>query len=224
MLQIMHPTMPYITEDIWREFPGEYHPMIISGWPKFIERCLDEKASTNFEKIKTIIGAIRSLRKDLGLKDSAEAKAAVRASDEDLHGLIISQVNLIRELARLRSLEMIPAHGDEPKSAIKMDLDLSSLETSHTSQSGSESAITRVYLIVDDASLLETQIKKLEKEEIKISKYIESLRRKLEDTSFTGKAPANVIESEKAKLAKSEGELEITRERLSKMRELLSDN
>ena len=224
MLQIMHPTMPYITEDIWREFPGEYHPMIISGWPKFIERCLDEKASTNFEKIKTIIGAIRSLRKDLGLKDSAEAKAAVRASDEDLHGLIISQVNLIRELARLRSLEMIPAHGDEPKSAIKMDLDLSSLETSHTSQFGSESAITRVYLIVDDASLLETQIKKLEKEEIKISKYIESLRRKLEDTSFTGKAPANVIESEKAKLAKSEGELEITRERLSKMRELLSDN
>ena len=214
-LQMMHPVIPYITEEIWMELPGEYKPLIVGDWPKVIERCIDDRARLKFEQIKSIVGAIRSLRKDIGLKDNAEARIAIRTSEEDLHGLIISQVNLIQDLTKLQSLEMIPLHGKDPERSMSLELD------SQAFGMGTESDLSaKIFLIIDDPSLLDSQIKKLEKEEVNIAGYVDLLKKKLENPSFVEKAPANVIESEKAKLSKSEGELSITRERLSKIRGL----
>ncbi|MFH1514135.1 MAG: valine--tRNA ligase [bacterium] len=211
MLQILHPAMPFITEEIWHEFPGEYKPLIVGNWPKVMEKCIDEKAQVKFEKIKAVVSAIRSLRKDIGLKDSVEVRISVRATDDNLHTLLISQNTMIRDLTKLQSLEMLPESSDDPENSVSLELD----------DGTDDKPSTIVFLLIDDPLVLETQIQRLEKEEAKIGKYVESLKGKLENPSFVDKAPANVIDAEKAKLAKSEGELNFVRERLQKMRGLL---
>jgi valyl-tRNA synthetase len=211
MLQILHPAMPFITEEIWCEFPGQYKPLIVGDFPKVYERCIDEQARAKFEQIKSVASAIRSLRKDIGLKDSAEARVAVRASDEDLHGMLISQQTLIRDLTKLQSLEMMPAGSDDPENSISLELE----------DGTSDKPSTKVFLLIDDPSILNIQIKRLEKEEAKVGKYVESLKGKLSNPGFVDKAPPSVIDAEKAKLSKSEGELNIVKERLAKMRGLL---
>lgn len=216
-IQMLHPSMPFITEEIWLDFPGRYKPLIIGDWPKVSSYFIDEKPRAKFGKIKSIVGAIRSLRKDIGLRDSAEARASVRASDDDFQSLLINKQTLIRDLVKLQSLELLPIDGPDPENSVSVELE----DGSDGKDGGQIKPNTIVYLIIDDPDVLKTQIERLEKEDAKIGKYVESIRAKLSNASFVDKAPANVIEAEKAKLSKSEGELGLVRERLEKMRGLL---
>lgn len=211
-LQLLHPSMPFITEEIWKEFPGEYVPLIIGDWPKSVKQFIDEDVRAQFDQLKAIVSSIRSLRKDIGLKDSTEARVAIKASTEDLHGMIIEQQTLIRDLTKLQSLELIVSGGSDPENSVSDELQ----------DASQEHPPTKVFLLIDDKSILDDQIKRLEKEQEKIAKYISSLNAKLSNEVFVSKAPLNVIEQERAKLSKSEGELNIVNDRLSRMKSLLS--
>lgn len=204
-LQMLHPSMPYITEEIWHEFPGDYRPLIVNDFPKFIDRFIDSEARERFERIKSIVSAIRSLRKDLGIKDSAECRVAIKASNDDLHTMVIEQQTMIRDLTRLQSLEMIPADEPEPSDSISMELDDK----------------TMVYLLIDDPSLIQNELNRLEKEAQKIEQFIGSINKKLSNKGFMDKAPESVIEQERGKLSKSEGELKIVMDRIEKMKRLI---
>jgi valyl-tRNA synthetase len=184
ILILWHPFMPFVTEHIWKT-SGSEKSLIIEEWPK-PEHSLssqDMEALRDFEVLRALITDLRRLRAEQGIEPGKMIEVAIN-TDDATKKLIESNIEIVKSLARA--------------SEIRLEL---TPDGWATAVSGTATIGINVAGTVD----VEKEKAKLTKELSETEAYITSTKAKLENAEFTSKAPQNVVDGMKAKLAEAEG-------------------
>lgn len=184
-LIILHPFMPFVTEEIWHKLPGSKDSILKASYgaekqdSTFIRP--DETAESDMSLVMDIITGIRNVRGEMNITPSEPLYVKIQAQDSKIKDTILAYQDILNDLARLESLSV---HESEkrPKTAAAAIID---------------GAVIYVSLegIIDFAK--ETQ--RLEKEINKLSKELISASKKLYNEDFLNKAPQDVVDKVKEK-------------------------
>lgn len=182
MLKLLHPFMPFITEEIWQVLSGGSSMIMLEKYPVYDEAISFDKEETDFEKIISSIKAIRNTRTELNVPPSVKAKLFIETADSELFS---SCKIFFEKLASASSVE-VAASFNIPDSANAV----------------TDSA--RVFIPMDELVDKEKELLRLDKEREKVQKDIDFLNGKLSNQGFIAKAPEKLIDAEKAKLSKAQ--------------------
>ena len=199
-LQLLHPVMPYITEEIYQHLDGEYKSISISKWPEYSEKLYDAKAETDMSYIIEAIKALRNVRAEMNVPPSRKAKLFVLANVESKNAFEAGEV-YFEKLASASSIEFI--------------------SNKDTVDSNAVSVITKggeIFIPLLDLIDLDKELERLNKESTRLKKEIERVEKKLSNKGFVSKAPAAVIEEERAKGNKYNEMLKAVLERLDSLK------
>ncbi|SEK54741.1 valyl-tRNA synthetase [Colwellia chukchiensis] len=195
LLRLMHPIMPYITETIWQrvvplsEFEKTGDSIMVQAFPQFDASQYDQTAIDDLEWVKQFIIAIRNIRGEMDIAPSKPLPVLLKNVDANDQRRLNENQQFISALAKLASIDVLAIDEKAPASATAVIGELSVL-------------IPMAGLIDKDAEL-----NRLAKAIDKLSKETDRVRGKLSNENFVSKAPAAVIDKEKAKLADAESRL-----------------
>lgn len=182
MLKLLHPFMPFITEEIWSAVSDSDTPIMLSEFPTYDEKLSFSKDEADFEKIISAIRGIRNRRAEMNVPPSVKAALHIETAEQD----IFEQGRLFFE--RLASASQIEI-------AAKIEL---------------EDAVTvvtdcaRIFIPLSELVDKEKELARLNKEKAVVQKDIDFSSNKLNNQGFVAKAPAQQIEAEQAKLTKAQ--------------------
>ncbi|SMC20767.1 valyl-tRNA synthetase [Clostridium acidisoli DSM 12555] len=180
-LQLLHPVMPYITEEIYQHLEKEYESISISKWPEYSEELHNEKAEQDMNYIIEAIKSLRNVRAEMNVPPSRKAKL-IMLSVDSAKSAYEAGISYFEKLGSASEVVFIKSKGEAPKNAV--------------------SVVTKggeIFMPLLDLIDLEKELERLHKEEEKLNKEIERVNKKLSNQGFVAKAPAAVIEEEKAK-------------------------
>ena len=200
-LKLLHPYMPFITEEIFCSMQDEEESIMVSDWPVFKEEY-DFKAEENeVEIIKTAVRNIRNLRADMNVPPSKKATVYVVSEDADIRATFERSGVFFATLGYAGEV-----HVQEDRSGIADD--------------AVSTVIPGAGIYIPFAELVdvEKEIARLEKEAAKLEGEIKRASGMLNNEKFVSKAPAAKVEAEKEKLAKYQAMAEQVAERLSQLR------
>ena len=184
-LKMLHPFMPFVTEELWDQLaefgPGRPGFLMLQNWPALDASFEDEAASEEVDWVIGFITEIRALRGDLNVPAGAKLKLALVDAGQEIVQRARSYAPLIERLARL---ENIAFTAEVPDGAVQFV---------HNG--------TRAALVVSDALDIEAEKARLTKELAKIDGEIIKIEKKLGNENFISKAPVEVIDEQKSRLA-----------------------
>lgn len=197
-LRLLHPFMPFITEEIWQKLPHEGKTIMLSSWVKVGE--VDETAIEEMSVIMEAIKTVRNLRAEVNATPGKKSEVILSFSDEKLKNLFGSHKDYLTQLA---SAEPVTFAENAPENALTAAL-----------------AGVTVYLPLSGLIDVEKETARLTKELDGIKSDIKRAEGKLNNKNFTEKAPANVVENEKTKLAELKEKEAATAERLAALEKM----
>ena len=180
-LRLLHPFMPFLTEEIWQNLPGRGKSIMLESWPPAGQRDLSAEAAMGV--LIDVIRAVRNIRAEMNIAPGKKAEIMLMAPDEAMRELLVQGAALIRHLAGGSTVEIVPGVEKKPPQAASAVLP------------GIE-----VYLPLKGLLDLDKEIARLEKELAQTQQEQERLESKLSNPGFTGKAPAEVVAREQEKL------------------------
>ncbi len=189
-LRLAHPFMPFITEEIWQRvapLAGKSGPtLMLQPWPEFNPERLDEAAEQDIEWVKAFMLGIRQIRGEMNISMAKRIDVILsNASNTDQRRLLENEP-LLKKLAKLENVRVLAASEEAPLSATALVGDMQVL-------------VPMAGLIDKDAELA-----RLDKEIARLDGEVKRVGGKLGNAGFVDKAPAEVIEKERAKLAEAE--------------------
>jgi valyl-tRNA synthetase len=182
ILRLLHPFMPFITEEIWGFIPETEGLLVTDKWPTAKAEWHNAESEEKMELIMEAIRSLRNVRAEMDVVPSKKAKCFVVASDATVGALLIDQSEYLMTLASC----------SEVKPAEEMPED-SAVAVIHGAT---------LYLPLDDLIDYEKEYDRLTKEKSKLEKEVERVEQKLANDGFVGKAPAHLIEAEREKREK----------------------
>ena len=197
-LKLLHPIMPFITEEIYTKLYNNDESIMISSWPKYSEEFNFAKEEKQIEKIKQIIIGIRNIRTNMNVHPAKKSTLIfVTENDEEM---IIDSQEFIKKLGFADKIIVQGNKNNIPQNA--MSVLNEELE---------------VYLPFDELVDIEEEKKRLQGEKQKLEAEVERASKMLSNPGFVNKAPENKIKEEKEKLERYKQMLENVEERLSKL-------
>ena len=194
-LKLLHPFMPFITECIWSHL-GFDKPLIIAEWPQYDER-LDFRAECGaMERVIAAIRALRNVRAQMNVPPSKKAKLYVVSEYADSFNA--DTAVFFTKLASASEVVLVDAYDADGSVSVVSDG-------------------AKLYIPMAEIVDLEKERARLEKEKENAEKEIARVNGKLSNASFTDKAPAAVVEAERAKLAKYTEMLANVKDMLAKL-------
>ena len=186
ILKLLHPFMPFITEEIYQSLPHDSESIMITEYPT-VQASLDfSNEAVSMERVIAAIRAIRARRNEMNVPPSRKAKIYIETRYADSFGAATEAF-----FKRLASASEI---------AVAEQFDGNALSVDDAVQIVTDSAT--IYLPLSDLIDLEKEKARLSAELARLDGEIERANKKLSNESFTAKAPAAVVEGERAKLAK----------------------
>ena len=197
-MRFTHPIMPYITESIWQTIAPiidkkATDSIMTAAFPTADDSLISLQTEHDMTWLQALIGAIRNIRGEMKLGNAVRLPVLLdNISDEETARLSRIE-NQFKSLAKVDTLTIVNAGDGSDK-----ELPLSS-----SSMVGQLKVLVPMKGLIDPTA----ELNRLAKAQEKLTKQAESLRSKLSNESFVSKAPANVVESEKAKLAEMDNQL-----------------
>ena len=182
MLKLLHPFMPYITEEIWQTLNDGKSPIMLESFPVYDEKLNYSEDEAKFEKVISAIKAIRNRRTEMNILPSVKAKVFIETDEKELFKA--SEMFFVK-LASASEIEV----GD------KFDLPNAVTVVANGS---------RCFIPMDELVDKEKELARLNKEKAAVQKDIDFSGGKLNNPGFMAKAPEKQVEAEKAKLAKAQ--------------------
>ena len=194
MLKLLHPFMPFITEEIWQTLVGGA-PLMLEKFPEYDESLYYESEEKDFEKIITAIKGIRNRRAEMNVPPSKKAKVFIETPYEEVFK---AGAMFFERLASASEVE------------VKDKIDLSDALTVVTDSA-------RIFIPLDEIVDKQKELDRLNKEKKAVQKDIDFLSGKLSNEGFLAKAPAQLVEKEKAKLEVAKQKMEKILESIEKL-------
>ena len=191
-LKLLHPFMPYITEEIWQTLPHDGEALIVAKWPEYDEALSFPQEAKNLENVMALIRAIRTRRNEMNVPPSKKAHIYI----DTAHPAPYEEASEF--IARL-------AYGS--KVEIGMGFDVQGAVTAVTDDA-------KALLPMDDLVDKAAETARLNKELANAQKQLDTVKAKLANEKFTSKAPQNVIDGVKANGEKLEAKIKLILETL----------
>ena len=208
-LRVLHPFVPYVTEEVWRSLPHRGDSIMNQSWPR-LDAERDAGAVGAFETVQGIVRSIRNARAEYAVEPAKRIPAFVVISDATLMEEVAAELAMVGGLARL----------DADASRVCAAAPADAVETPGDFVQTVVSDGVEVYLplsgIVDPAK----ELSRLGRQAGKLEKEVAGLAGRLKSPKFVEKAPAAVVEKSKKELAELEEQLASVRSRMSQMEAL----
>lgn len=201
-MKLLHPYMPFITEEIYQCLPHEAESIMISKWPVADESLIDPEAERGMNAIMDSIKAIRNMRAEVNANPGKKIPAIMLVS-EDLREVVAHNDNYIKLLGGIDNLELRPLNGEKPENAMA-------------------AVVTGIEVYLPLAGLIdvEKETQRLSKELAAMEKDLQRAGGKLNNAGFLAKAPEDVIAKERAKYEELSGKIEAVKKRMAYLAEL----
>ena len=194
-LVLMHPFMPFITEEMWQRIPrrpGDHtRSIMLARYPVYDEKLDDPASEAAYELVLDVAKAARSLTGEYGLKEAAEV--FVQATDATARNTLESELPSVRALAgkAVGTLEILPEGGERPKGCVPYSV------------AAGVTALLRVKGRVD----IDTEIERARAKMVKAAEVVKKQKGLLGDEGFQAKVNAQTQEAERKKFSDAEAEV-----------------
>ena len=176
-LKMLHPFMPFITEEIWQKLQTGEETIMLSDFPKEEKEFINIEAEKEFDYLKEVISAIRNIRGEANVSPSKKIEVIFKTADENAKNILQNNAKILDKLANIEKYEF---NVEIPK-LVGFRL----VET------------TEIYVPLADLIDLDKEIEKLEKSIAKIQKDLDKTLKKLSNESFVKKANPEAVEKER---------------------------
>ncbi|QLY78387.1 valine--tRNA ligase [Clostridium intestinale] len=180
-LKLLHPVMPFITEEIYTHLCDEFESITISTWPEYEEELHDTKAEKEMGYIIDSIKSLRNVRAEMNVPPSRKAKV-IAYINKEAKDAFLNGISYMEKLASASEVEFIEEKTLVPENAVSVVVEVGEL-----------------FMPLLDLVDREKELDRLNKEKVKLEGEIDRVDKKLSNERFTAKAPADVVEAEKAK-------------------------
>ena len=184
-MKLLHPFMPFITEEIYSHLFTNDESIMISSWPKYSDDILYPSEERMMDFIMEAVRGIRNIRAEMNVPMSRKAKAIFVTQDEVIRNVIMGEQSTFGRLAAISEAIVQADKTDIAHDAVAIVVN------------GSE-----IFLPLEDLIDMEKEIERLEKEKANLQNELDRVNKKLSNEGFVAKAPPAVIDSEKEKLKK----------------------
>lgn len=181
-LKLLHPIMPYITEEIYQHLPDREEALIISQWPKARTEFEFPEIFSEFEYVKDVIRSIRVLRGEMNIPNKTRTNTLYHSDDDFSNRAISNNVKKIMSLGYSNSVEFIDKTTINPEDYITLLV-----------------GKTEIFLPMEELIDKEKELIRLNKEKDKVLSEIDRVNFKLSNEGFVNKAPEKLINEEREK-------------------------
>lgn len=195
VLRILHPFMPFITEEVWHllEERKDGESIMLSSWPEL--SGVDASKAEKFENVKEAISGLRTIRKEKNIANKESLALSILKGDKGYEAEFTEVLNKIGNLSELNIVD------EEVKGAISFRV-----------------KTTEFYVPLGDLVNVEEEIEKIEAELKRAHGFLIGVNKKLGNEKFVNSAPAKVVELEQKKLADGEAKIKMLEERLATLK------
>ncbi len=198
-LALLHPFMPFITEEIWQTMPhGDEEALMITEWPKFCDEFNFVAEEAEFEKIMLVIKAIRNRRAEMNVPPSKKAKVCIQTNFANTFSTGTSYICRLASASEVEIGDNFDAEG-----AVRVVTDAAT-----------------VYMPMKELVDIDGEIARLNKDLQKAIVDKEFFEKKLNNAGFVAKAPAAVIEQQRAGLAKALDKIKMIEDSIADLKAL----
>ncbi len=182
-LRLLHPFMPFITEELWQNLPHKGDSIVIAAYPEFDSELVDERAESQTELVQEIIVKVRNIRAEMNIDAKQTVPVRIATNDSQLTQLLSNAREYIFKLAQVNQVEIVPKLSGDRLAA--------------------QAVAGGLALEVPLAGLIDVEAERLrlKKEVEKIQREIDKLERALANNSFVERAPKEVVEENRRRLA-----------------------
>ncbi len=195
-LKLLHPFMPFITEEIWQTLPHEGESIMVADWPKADSALTYAAEEAQMERIMTAIKAVRNRRAEMNVPPSKKAKVFIETAYGDTFAAGTVFFNRLASASEVQVAEQFDGMDD----AVSII---------------TESA--RIYIPMDELVDFQAELKRLEKEKASVQKELDMVNGKLGNENFVSKAPAAVVEKQRQAKAQLEEKMALIEESMQKI-------
>ena len=185
-LRLLHPFMPFLTEEIWQKVPHDtrFPSIMIADWPKGDAGLIHDEVEAQMTAIMETIKTVRNLRAEVGAAPGKKSEVILGFTDEALRPVFAAHESYLQALAAAEPVTLLAAGAAKPENAM----------------AGVVGGV-EIYLPLKGLIDVEKETARLTKEREKLQKEIKRLTGKLSNEGFLKKAPAAVVAGEREKLA-----------------------
>jgi valyl-tRNA synthetase len=189
-VRMLHPYLPFLTEELWGHLPGTEGECIVAPWPDATGFPRSEAAEADFERMQDAVTALRNVRSSMNVPPSAPIRVIAKAEDAELARVLEETRELAGPLARIEELA-VDGGAERP--------------------AGAASAVIRggtLFVPLEGVIDLDVERARLAKEHERLTRLIGGAEKKLANEQFVTRAKPEVVEREREKLESLKGDLE----------------
>jgi len=198
-LELLHPYMPFITEELWQHLPGTGESIVVTPWPTSDPQLIDPRVEEAMDVVMDVIKAIRNIRAEKGVPPGRQITAVLHCRGE-AHAILTEYEAYVRALARVGTYRVEPTGSPKPERAAT-----------------AVAAGVEVFLPLADLVDVQEEIARLKKELNSVLADLERSSARLNNPGFIEKAPAHVVEGARKRHAELEETAAKIRARLEEL-------
>lgn len=202
ILRLLHPIMPFVTEEIWEKIPHQGESLVVAEYPVVHEEFNDEAAARGMEVLKEVIRSVRNIRAEVNTPLSKPITLLIKTNDTEVEEFLTANTSYLERFCNPEEL-VISREIEAPELAMSAVL------------TGAE-----LFLPLAGLINIEEEIARLEKELDKWTKEVKRVQGKLSNERFVSNAPDEVVEAERAKEKDYLEKQEAVKERIAQLRSI----
>ncbi|MFL2135555.1 valine--tRNA ligase [Ruoffia sp. FAM 24228] len=201
-LRLLHPIMPFVTEEIWQQIAPADESIVVSNYPTVQDKFIDKDSEEAMTKLIDIIRSVRQIRNEMNTPLSKAVDLYIKVTDESDRNVLEENIAYIQRFCNPEHLE-IGSEVETPSEVVTQTL-----------------PFAQILMPLEGLIKIEDEIKRLEQEKAKLEKEVERLVKKLGNENFVKKAPEAVVNEERAKEADYNKQLTAVTERIAELKAL----
>mgnify|MGYP004710174925 FL=1 len=175
ILKLLHPFMPFVTEEIWKSFQNTDGSIMIEKYPEFNKKYINKNAEYNINVLMSVIKSIRNIRSEMNVSHGKKTVIYIDSDNLEICKVLKKYENIICKMAYAKSVEINSDRGDEKLVSAVNDY-------------------VKIYIPVDELVDREEEIARLNKELESVNKQLLQAESRLKNEKFLSKAPKEIVD------------------------------
>ncbi|AXY25358.1 valine--tRNA ligase [Suicoccus acidiformans] len=201
-LRLLHPIMPFVTEEIWQHISGSQVSIVLASYPTVQEKWIDEASEQAMNQLIDVIRAVRTIRNEMNTPLSKEVDIFIKVNQATTGEIMEANRAYIERFSNPASLEISQA-PNTPEQVVSQT-----------------TSFATVMMPLEGLVSIEDELKRLDQEKQKLIKEVERVEKKLANENFVSKAPEAVVNAEKEKGKDYKRQLEAVEQQMVQLAQL----